>query len=69
MKTWLKALVIILGVLLLCLSVVVTMISASRVSIIGGAGWVTFRFFFQKNAWMAISGALLILFGILFKKK
>ena len=69
MKSWMRVLAILLGVLLLCLCVAVTLISASQVSIIGGAGWPTFWFFFQKHGWLASLGVILVITGIVIKKK
>ena len=69
MKNGLKLLLILLGVLLMCVSVVVTLVSAANVSIIGGAGWPTFWFYFQKHGWLAGLGVILVITGIVIKKK
>lgn len=68
MKNGLKLLLILVGILLVCVSVVLTLISPANVSIIGGAGWPTFWFFFQKYGWIVGAGLLLLLAGILLKK-
>ena len=68
MKNGLKLLLILVGILLVCVSAVLTLISSANVSIIGGAGWPTLWFYFQKHGWLAGLGVLLILVGILAKK-
>ena len=68
MKNGLKWVLIIMGAAAVCISFVITLISASQVNIIGGAGWPTLWFYLQKYGWLTGTGALLILVGILVKK-
>ena len=68
MKNGLKWVLIIMGVAAVGISFVITLISASQVNIIGGAGWPTLWFYLQKYGWLTGTGALLILVGILAKK-
>lgn len=50
--------VLLIGILLLIVSAVMTVVPASRASIIGGAGWPTLMFYFHTTGadWLAFIG-------------
>ena len=68
MKNKWKVSIAVLGSVMVLASIVVTLVSASKVNIIGGASWPTLQFYFSQNAWMATLGILLILAGIFIRK-
>ena len=58
-KMWLTVLVI--GFLLVIASVMIAFALAGSANIIGGASWSTFSLYFEKNAWLALVGACLMI--------
>ena len=65
-KKHLAIILLVIGILLLCLSAVLTAISMSNISIIGGADWPTFKFlFFEENKTLVFFGILSLVVSVI----
>lgn len=56
---------LIIGIVLMLASVVITFVSASNVSVVGGADWSTFMFYFDRLSWLARIGGCVAVASII----
>lgn len=58
-RIWLTVLII--GFLLVIASVMIAFVLGANTNIIGGTSWPAFVFYFEKNSWLALVGACLMI--------